>query len=475
MARPRSKNEPSTYQPRATVPPEISERVTIVKAIIGERMTISAGAERLGIARVNMQTLAHRAESSIIEAMKPKRSGPTPKTARERALEQELKKLERENATLKEQLQAADDMMGAAGEIIRHLRGLPPSSSRSSSPRSPRTSRPRTDETSSDPDSEPPRAAPNETLQRALHRIATTPDRSRRAAAPLGMSFSTLRTWIDRLARSEPLHRPRGVRPAPIHPLAEAELRSRVQLLPMVGAASLSRSVDGVSRRAAARVKRDELVRIERERKAECDHVDIVRAGAVRGFDAMHLETGYALIAADAHVPFRTSAVHVPTYDAQHVAAALAEDFERHGAPLVLRLDRARCHDAEPVASVLREYGVLVLHGPANYPRYYGQLERQNLEHRMWLNWMQASDPWLEGMTMALNRLWRRPTLGWLTSEEVWLNQPPLDDDRDEFHDEVHERAQHFRARDLPPDLAMRLAIEQALTNRGYLQITASR
>jgi len=155
MPRPRSKNEPSTYQPRPAVPPEIAQRVTVVKAILGERLTITAAAEQLGIARVNMQTLAHRADAAIIESMTPKPSGPRPRSPRERELELEVKRLQRENAKLQEQLQAADDMMGAAGEIIRSLRGLPPRpSSRSSSGPSPSTSKPKSASDDSDP--EPP-------------------------------------------------------------------------------------------------------------------------------------------------------------------------------------------------------------------------------------------------------------------------------------------------------------------------------
>src|SRR5690349_24208363 len=42
------------------------------------------------------------------------------------------------------------------------------------------------------------------------------------------------------------------------------------------------------------------------------------------------------------------------------------------------------CHTAEPVLSVLRAHRVLLLQGPAYHARYYGQLERQNLDHRRW-------------------------------------------------------------------------------------------
>jgi transposase InsO family protein len=475
MTRPRAKNEPSTYHPRQFVPPAIAERVLVVRAILGDRMTISAAAERLGIARVNMQSLAHRAESSIIEAMTPKSSGPPPKSARERELEQQVKKLEREKARLEEQLQAADDMMGAAGEIIRSLRGLPPMrSSQSSSPRSPRTSTPKPQATSDDPEPEPePTSDP---ATRALARIATMREQGPRAARALGMSLSTLRRQLGRLALGQPLRRRRGGARAVIAPSADRAVREHVRALGgLVGAASLARTIAGVSRRAAADIKCEELTIIERERKAQCNHVLVTRPGAIRSFDAMHLHRGYALFAADAYVCFRTTGDLVPVYDAVHVAASLARDFERHGAPLVLRLDRASCHGAEPVASVLRAFGVLPLHGPAHHPQYYGDLERQNREHRFWLNQDNASDPRLDVMITALNCLWRRPSLNWQTAHEVWMNRPPLDDDRTEFHDEVFSRAARLRCEGLAPDLAMRLAIEQALIKKGYLRIVTSR
>lgn len=138
MARPRGSNEPSTYQPRPEVPSAIQPRFNLVRAVIGERTTTSEAARELGIARVNMQSLVHRAEAAILSAMAPRPTGPVPKTEEQKQLEARIEKLERENARLKNQLQAADDMMGAAGEIIRALRGMPPTkTSKTSSPRSP--------------------------------------------------------------------------------------------------------------------------------------------------------------------------------------------------------------------------------------------------------------------------------------------------------------------------------------------------
>jgi hypothetical protein len=275
------------------------------------------------------------------------------------------------------------------------------------------------------------------------------------------------------LNRGAPLRRLRGGRRRPATEAEARAVRERVRALAgLVGAAALAHGVPGISRRTAAALKRDELVAMERERQSACTRVQVTAPGVVRGFDAMHVSGGFVLAAADGAVPYRTSLTVVPSYDAAQVAAALAADFERHGAPLVLRLDRARCHDAPAVMSVLRAHRVLLLHGPPHHPGYYGQLERQNREHRACLRaTFRVSLEALEAMRIALNELWPRPTLGWLTADERWRARPPLTDDRDELHAWVVERAARLRNHQVSDDLAMRLAIEQALIERGHLQL----
>ncbi len=72
-------------------------------------------------------------------------------------------------------------------------------------------------------------------------------------------------------------------------------------------------------------------------------------------------------------------------YSSAWVAKAIDDDFRQHGAPLAWRADRASCHRTDEVDEVLSAWGVLRLHGPAHLARFYGQLERQNREHRGWL------------------------------------------------------------------------------------------
>ena len=130
------------------------------------------------------------------------------------------------------------------------------------------------------------------------------------------------------------------------------------------------------------------------------------------------------------------------------------------------------------VRELLQTHGVLVLHGPPRCPRFYGQLERQNREHRAWavelarlpLEEIQGR---LEEMLLSVNEVWRRRTLHWKTASEVWAARPRLAVDRKELREEVSERTARIRAqlqhRGGPADLAERLAIEQALETRGFL------
>jgi hypothetical protein len=230
-------------------------------------------------------------------------------------------------------------------------------------------------------------------------------------------------------------------------------------------------------------VKAATLAEMERERLAAAEHVVVTVPGIVRGFDAMHVPTvegdRYALVAADSSVPFRTSAAAVERYDGRSVAEVLERDFAQHGAPLVLRADRAKCHTVPEVLDVLRGHGVLLLQGPPRHPGYYGQLERQNREHRAWLAMagrLAAADleRLCDEMLLALNAAWPRRTLTWRTSEEAWQARPVVELDRVALREEVQDRAARIRRQaggcGATAAMAERFAIEAALTKRGYLR-----
>jgi transposase InsO family protein len=246
----------------------------------------------------------------------------------------------------------------------------------------------------------------------------------------------------------------------------------------LIGADALAHCIGGLSRRAARTIKMEVCTLLERERKHHSQHVVVTAPGVVRGFDAMQIRPGiHWLVAADGAVPYRTALQSVPRYDGRAVAAFLEADLRRSGEPLVLRLDRAKQHQTSEVRDVLERHGVLVLHGPPCQPGYYGQLERQNREHRAWLR-TSTHRPKLsdthEAMLSAFNARWPRRTLGWKTAEELWNARPPIRVDRAAFRKDVSRRAERIRRKlDMkgkPKDLAERLAIEQALEARGLLR-----
>jgi hypothetical protein len=207
--------------------------------------------------------------------------------------------------------------------------------------------------------------------------------------------------------------------------------------------------------------------------------------GVVRGFDQMYVSTlggwRFALMSADAAIPFRTSAYVAERYTSDEVCAAMEHDHEERGAPLVERIDRAAVHRTPEVLELLRAHRVLPLFGPPRRPQYYGQLERQNREHRAWLDDVEICDDdhlnaELLEMTRCLNELIPRRSLGWCTPAQKWNERPALDIDRDAFIDEVQERAARISAKLNEKERSLgydqRFAIEQTLAKHGLLRVT---
>ena len=300
------------------------------------------------------------------------------------------------------------------------------------------------------------------------------------SALGIGVHVSTASRWRRREASGEPLARRRGPRRRPLSVVACSEAARIVrEMHGLIGAEALRHSVAGLTRRAAAAIKSDTCRVMERERRQGAERVTLAAPGIVRGFDAMELGRrgpgrSHVLVAADGCVPYRTSWAITSHYDGRAVADILRRDFDTFGAPLVLRMDRATAHDVPAVRDLLDWSRVLVLHGPSYYARYYGQLERQNREHREWL--AAARGPVdLDVMMAALNGRWRRGTLGWCTAQELWQGRPAIDVDRNELAEDVHERAARLRrtlnAPISPHDLSWRIAVKQALVQRGLLRI----
>lgn len=453
-----AKNKPPTYTPAPEPPeePELRQRFAQIVAVLAQTQTVSGAARTLDLSRNHFQTILHRVIAAMIEELTPKPAGRPAKPAREAELEAENARLQAENEALRTRTEAVERMLTVVGSIASGRTRLPRSQPRS------RGKKTKTE------DPEP--AAIRTQAVIAMREQGASP---KLCAAALGVSRSTVR----RCKRASTA----TVRPAkPRDPEACKQVRILVrETHGLAGARSLGR-MTGLPRRICAEIKKRERREMELERKARCASVTVTRPGIIRGFDAMHARctdrAAYILVAADAAIPYRTSLTLVDTYDAQSVIAALAQDFETHGPPLVLRLDRIACQRTAEVLELLRRFEVLPLHGPPRHPLFYGQLERQNREHRAWKRELgpvtrDELATALPSMRTALNALWARPTLDWCTAETAWERRKPMVIDRRELRTDVERRTFGLCTAGVEPLRGQRIAIEAALTERGLLTI----
>lgn len=453
---------------KAPQPPESARPLyeAMMKVMSGA-MTVTEAAASVGLSRLRFQTRMHRGLHGLMEALEDQRPGRKPTPEAEASLREEVQQLRQENAQLTRQVQASARMMGVASEWMR--KGLQASSRR-------RKTKPTAEDAVSESDDDGPAKALD-----VVDGLRATGVRAPLASSAVGVSAPTTRRWLRRRREGVPLRRKRGPqRRAP----AVAEVKSHVEAVleqarHCVGAATLSRMA-GVSRRTAAVVKAEVLTHREAQRRQVSVRVTTL-PGVMRGFDAVDVNGVPVLVSADAALPFRTSIEVAHRYDTESVAAAVARDFSQHGAPLVWRVDRWKAHVARSVLEVLQAHQTLVMHGPPHCPRFYGQLERQNREHRAWLDSIgPCSGGQLvsecESMREAFNELIPRRTLGWRTSGSLWRTRQELQIDRAQLAAEVEERKQRLMRekalRVAYPGLVERLAIEAALIARGLLRLT---
>jgi hypothetical protein len=475
---PRDKNQPPSYEPAPQVPREMLERFQTIQEALSGSLSVSGGARRLSMSRNHFQTLLHRAEKAMLQSVTPKPAGRPATPAKETELRKEVARLSRENEQLRARSEAVERLLDLAGEWARGRYGT----------RARRAKRQKTRAPSNDPE-EPDGGVTMTVWSEACcqrERGASWLQTSRM----LGPSPATLRRWKRRATGHQPLKQ----RPGPgARALPSPEQRQQAEdivrdLDGQIGAAALSKSVPGLSRRDAARIKTQTLSNVEAERKVHVTHIVVTKPDVVRGFDPVFAQSAegrrYLMPVADAAVPKRTTVDVRESYDADSVYEVLKKDIETHGPPLVYRMDRARQHDHPKVRALLDQHRVLLLHGPPHYPQYYGQLERQNREHRAMLR---ALGPVPTAVMLARSRekiaaidtRWPRRALGWRTAQEIWQTRLPLREDRDALRREVRRLTAKLQresiGRGFPADMAERLAIEAALTRRGLLSRTGGR
>jgi transposase InsO family protein len=409
--------------------------------------------------RNHFQTLMHRALQGMIDGLTPGRPGRPAKPQKEAELEAQVQTLQKRLAQLEQQSQMTERLLGLAGEL---LGGKTRATKREPSAKKKR----KADKT---PDDLPaPMVAPMvaKMCEMGIPRQAI--------ARVVGLSTSTIRRRLTRNCE----HRPsRRAVPSSVV-LARVDARVRATR-GQIGATALAKA-EHISRRQAALLKRDVCTTIERERLGRCARVHVLVPGVMRGFDQLYIKTdrgrAFLLPMADAAVPFRTSCALTLRYDEDAVLAALERDFDLHGAPLVLRLDLASQHRTERVSAMLARRGVLALHGPAHHPRFYGQLERQNREHRAYFGRAERVpmcdvERRRDAMISALNGLWPRRALAWKTPQDVWTTRPHVRENREVLRQEVEGCRRRWQQNGVSEGVATRLAVVAALTQRGYLRV----
>lgn len=440
----------------------------ILKHLSGE-LNVTEAAATVSLSRLRFQTRMHRGLTGLLTGLEnqPRGRPATPET--EKALRAELEVLRKENQQLRKQVASTARMMGLASEWMH--KGL-----RSASRQR------RTKPTAEAPTANDSEEDPAWHQLEAVRTMKADGVCATLAARAMGLSAPTVRRWSARSEKGEPLRNKRGPPPASVSS-ATAPQTAAVALVKAlkgcIGAAALAKAT-GLSRRCAGRVKAEAKTRTETERRASATRVAVAPC-VIRGFDGVMLGKLPVFVFADGAIDYRTSVVPAHQYDDAAVAAAMAADFEANGPPLVCRMDRAKCHTAPKVREVLRAYDVLLLQGPPHCPRFYGQLERQNREHRSWLDALgpmslSALAAECERMRGCFNERVPRRTLGWLTPGVVWRKCTMPNVDRRELAAEVEERTQRLTEAVVPgrsyPGLTERLAIQAALTNRGLLRLT---
>lgn len=448
--------------PKAPSPtPEQEKRLQAILATLTDELKVTEAAAALGLSREQVHALKNRALQGLLEAIEPQRPGPKPESDEVKELRRKLESAEKELTALRAQAERTDRLLEIVAKYNR--RGVATKAS---------------DEAPNDEKDEPD---PEGALLADYEELRASALTEAQAAGVVGKSPATLARWRTRLRAGEEARQRPG--PSPMGPIAfdpAARIEELVRVSGgVIGARSLAVSA-GVSRRAAARTKAETLTRMEQERKARLSRVEVLAPNVIRGFDPTHVrveeETRWVMTAADGMVGYRTLMTVAETYNEADVLRFLRKDLEEHGAPLVYRLDQAKAHQTEAVRKLLEEFEVLVLHGPARYPRFYGQLERKHRDHRLMLDHL--AEKGLEDFEIGVGRIqklvnseWPLRRLGWKTPADLWHNRGELWVDRRELRREVDARRDELEdSRGWPPGKAERRAIEAALINRGLLR-----
>jgi transposase InsO family protein len=279
--------------------------------------------------------------------------------------------------------------------------------------------------------------------QRALANGFSGPE----AAALLDLSPRTLSCWYQRFTADDLEARPRG-RPPQRAPAERSEAVRNFLAVegPSLSVATLKAAYPDITRAELLSLRQNFCARWRAAHRVERCELEWLHPGNVWAMDFSHpphLVDGwfraiFNVVDLASHQQLLWLAVD--REDTATVINALADLFEEHGAPLVLKCDNGPAFVARLTKSFLDEWSVFPLYSPPYCPRYNGGCERANrtlkelTEHLaesagragFW-----TSDDLLEARQRA-NRLRRPWGAAGRTPEEAWNIRDPISLDKRE-------------------------------------------
>ena len=229
----------TSYVPEPTISEAYAQRYLLVMAAATGQLSVSEAAQRLGMSRNHFQSLLHRGQAALIEAIVPHPAGRRARSAKELELEQTVQQLQRELTRLQSQAETSDRLLGVVSQMLKgKVRPRPAQTTRAKKT----AGKP----SPTAPDGEEPEPAVQ--LGRALQ-LKSDGIPLRVTAAALGVGASTLRRWRCRHRLGEPVRRRRGPCSGPraAAPELVGEVAGMVRALAgLVGADSLRQAGGGV-------------------------------------------------------------------------------------------------------------------------------------------------------------------------------------------------------------------------------------
>lgn len=111
-----------SYTPMPPLPSELEPRYRVILEVLSGELTVSEGARRLALSRNHFQTLMHRGQQGLLDALQSKPPGRPAAPEQEKQLREEVERLARENEQLRSQVETTDRLLGVASGLLRGKR-----------------------------------------------------------------------------------------------------------------------------------------------------------------------------------------------------------------------------------------------------------------------------------------------------------------------------------------------------------------